>query len=157
MTKLKLYLDSTVFGFAANDKAGERHENAKLLLRQVGKSLFDGYISDVVLREIEAAPVNIRLRLEREIVNPIIIISETEEIKTLAENIANRGIIPATYYGTALHVATGILAGIDVLVSYNFKHLVRIDVSILVDEFTKENGLPSIRLASPDEVVIYER
>ena len=157
MEKLKLYLDSTIFGFAANDQTGERYINAKLLLEQVDQGIFEGYISDIVLREIENAPSWIKQKLKAEIIKNLLVLKEGKETDATAEEIIKRRIIPASYYGDALHVAMAVHGGLDVLVSYNYRHLVRIDVAIKIEKFTNERGFKRLRLSSPEEVIIYDR
>jgi predicted nucleic acid-binding protein len=56
----KLYLDSSVFGYAANERAGDKYADANLLLRQISEGYFKGYISKVVEAEIKAAHAKTR-------------------------------------------------------------------------------------------------
>jgi hypothetical protein len=50
-----------------------------------------------------------------------------EEMIQLAEKYMEQKIVSENYYSDALHIATATVIGVDVLVSWNFKHIVNLD------------------------------
>jgi hypothetical protein len=75
---------------------------------------------------------------------------ETEE---LAERYIKEGIIPKKYRSDALHIAVAVINGIDVIVSWNFEHIVKLKTRVMVDGVNKLLGYHEIEICSPEEVV----
>ena len=75
---------------------------------------------------------------------------ETEE---LAERYIKEGIIPEKYRSDALHIAVSVINGIDVIVSWNFEHIVKFKTRVMVDGVNKLLGYHEIEICSPEEVV----
>ena len=102
---LKLYLDSSVFGYAANERAGDKYADANLLLRQIGVGKFEAYISEIVLAEIAAAHTNVRELLTAKVSPEIEVLQKNDEVTGIADEIVSEGIFPAAVYNDAVHVA----------------------------------------------------
>ena len=75
---------------------------------------------------------------------------ETEE---LAERYISEGIIPEKYRSDAIHIAAAVINGIDVIVSWNFEHIVKLKTRVMVDGVNKLLGYHEIEICSPEEVV----
>jgi hypothetical protein len=56
-----------------------------------------------------------------------------------------------------LHIALATVADADVLVSWNFKHIVRFDQIRLFNAANLEQGYKPLSIHSPREVTSYER
>lgn len=56
-----------------------------------------------------------------------------------------------------LHSAVPTIAGVDVLVSWNFRHIVRLDKIRLFNAVNVEQGYKALTIYSPQEVTIYGR
>ena len=54
------------------------------------------------------------------------------------------------------HIALATLAGGDALVSWNFKHIVRLEKIRLFNEVNVESGHQALNIRSPREVTTYE-
>jgi len=52
-----------------------------------------------------------------------------------------------------LHIALATIAEVDVLVSWNFKHIVRLDKIRLFNAVNLEQGYKSLTIYSPREVI----
>src|SRR5437899_12442679 len=68
MKKRKLYLDTSILGFALNRHDAARQREANQLLRQIRAGSFLGGYSFVTEMEIAEAPPRIARRLQRKIV-----------------------------------------------------------------------------------------
>lgn len=55
-----------------------------------------------------------------------------------------------------LHIALATVAEVDMVVSWNFKHIVRFDKIRLFNAVNLEQGYKSIEIYSPQEVTGYE-
>lgn len=154
MKKIKYYLDTTVFNFVFAESDTEKKEITLKFFKDLPLIADGVYISDEVVREISRASEPRKSQLERLIrdTNPFLleIDLETEE---LAERYISEGIIPEKYRSDAIHIAAAVINGIDVIVSWNFEHIVKLKTRVMVDGVNKLLGYHEIQICSPEEVV----
>jgi hypothetical protein len=62
-------------------------------------------------------------------------------------------IVSERYYSDALHIAVATVIGIDVLVSWNFKHIVNLDKIKLFNSVNLREGYSVLEIRTPREVV----
>jgi len=55
-----------------------------------------------------------------------------------------------------LHIALATIAEVDVLVSWNFRHIVRLDKILLFNAVNLEQGYKPLTIFSPREVVSHD-
>jgi hypothetical protein len=159
MRKLRLYLDSSVLGWSLNHSVPARFAEANLLLRQIAEGKFAGVYSWVSQQEIAAAPEHIAKKLWRKVetanLKPV-----TKRLNKQAEELAqiycDKKIIPFDFKADALHIAIATLCKADALVSYNFEHIVSLEVMVAVNQVNKTLKLNEIFLCQPQEVIISE-
>ena len=60
--------------------------------------------------------------------------------------------MPLRYFAHALHIAAAVLGGADILVRWNFKHLVKRSTRLLVNYINANQGLRTIEILAPPEV-----
>ena len=159
MGKLRLYLDSSILGWSLNRSNPNRFAEANLLLQQIAKGRFVGAYSWVSVREIEAAPGHIAKRLWQKVREaklkgiPIRLRKHADE---LADAYCAKGIVPTNFRADALHIAVATLWKADALVSYNFEHIVNLEIMVAVNEINRALSLNEIFLCQPQEVIISE-
>ena len=73
-------------------------------------------------------------------------------MKRLAAKYVQAATFTAATYNDALHVAAAVLAEQDVLVSWNFKHLVNRRRRAQINEVNISLGLPTIEIVAPPEM-----
>jgi len=73
-------------------------------------------------------------------------------MRKLAERYVEEGVVPSRYFADAIHIAAAVLGNADILVSWNFRHLVRRSTRLLVNYINVERGLPTIEILAPPEV-----
>ena len=66
-----------------------------------------------------------------------------------------RGILTPKYYADGIHIAFATIAEVDVLVSWNFKHIVHLDKIRLFNAVNLEYGYKPLVIYSPREVASY--
>ncbi len=76
----------------------------------------------------------------------------SDEMRKLAAKYVQGGTFSAVTYSDALHVAAAVLAQQDVLVSWNFKHLVNRRRRAQINEGNISLGLPTIEIVAPPEI-----
>jgi len=117
---------------------------------------FDLVLSDVTAAEIERSPVQVR-ELYSELILFAEILSVTEEALDLLEKYEAHGILDAQFRNDMLHIALATVAAVDVLVSWNFQHIVRLDKIQRFNGVNLELGYKALAIYSPREVTTYER
>jgi hypothetical protein len=93
-------------------------------LRQCVSGIFVPYISAVVVEEIAQAPAAAAARMLHEI-NKLapLRVEPSEKSEELAEAYLQAGVIPAKKRDDARHVAIATVAGLEIVVSWNRRHL----------------------------------
>jgi len=111
------------------------------------------YLSELVLAELSRAPLPLRTKLldvaarVNAIVLPI-----TVEVEGLARRYVAEGAIPARYRDDAMHVAIAVLNKLDVVVTWNMKHLANVRRIEAINRTNLIMGLGPIRIHTPEEV-----
>ncbi len=112
-------------------------------------------LSQVTATEIEDAPEQVQeLYAELLTLNPEIV-EATESALELADAYQARNILTPKFYDDGLHIALATIAQADVLVSWNFKHIVRFDKIRLFNAVNLEYGYKPLQIYSPREVTTY--
>ncbi len=149
---LKLYLDTSVPNFLFAEDAKEKQKITEKLFHSDIRKQYKFYISGVVIREIEKAPLTKREHL-MDVLKNVEIIEFTEEAERLAEAYLFKGALPKTSDEDARHVAIATVSNMDAVVSWNFKHLVNLRRIKSVNLVNEEMGYKHIEIISPEEVV----
>jgi hypothetical protein len=84
------------------------------------------------------------------------ILEITESALELSEQYLSRKILTPKFRDDSLHIAIASLSMVDVLVSWNFKHIVHYDKIQLFNAVNIENGVKPISIYTPREVTNYE-
>ena len=157
MRKLLLYLDTSVISFALSEDIPIEDRNITLkLIEEINKGKYVGLISDVVVREIgntrDSAKRDQLLKLINQIeLNDILAVDK--ESDSLADKYIKENVIPAVYRDDALHIALASVKGLDILVSWNFKHLVKHKTRMEVAGINTLLGYKVIDICTPWEVL----
>ena len=154
MKKIKYYLDTTIFNFVFAEGDMEKRDITLKFFRDLPLSAEGIYISDEVIREISRASEPRKSQLESLIreTNPLLLDIDIEA-EELAERYIKEGIIPERYRSDAIHIAVAVINGIDVIVSWNFEHIVKLKTRVMVDGVNKLLGYHEIEICSPEEVI----
>ncbi|MDR1179737.1 MAG: hypothetical protein LBK44_04465 [Spirochaetales bacterium] len=162
MKKLKVYLDTSIINFLRADDAPVYKNATEILFNDIiVPHKIDTYISRVLLEEIDDT-TNDKIKNElQDFVNKYkgnfkILEANHEkidEITFLAGEYIKERIIPEKKVSDALHVAYSTIFEMDILLSWNFKHLANVNKEhkILIVNKTHGYNYP-FRLANPLEV-----
>ena len=147
-----VYADTSVYGGVFDkefDKASRRFFDA------VRDGQFRIVVSAVIQDEIAKAPARVRALFDEMAQHAqfahITDIAETLQFAYLAAKI-----VPANAEPDALHVALATAEGCEMIISWNFKHIVNYRRIPLYNEINKRHGQPEIAIFSPLEVIPYE-
>ena len=79
--------------------------------------------------------------------------SSSFDALALARAYVARGVVPQRYVNDARHIAVAVCSEMDVAVSWNLQHIVKMRTIRLVNQTNLEYGLPAIRIHTPPEVM----
>ncbi|MCI5157439.1 MAG: hypothetical protein D3906_03190, partial [Candidatus Electrothrix sp. AUS1_2] len=126
------------------------------LMQDFKLGTFKPLLSEIVSAEIENAPAPVQeLYQELLALHSAELISVTEEMIELADGYQQHNILTPKYYDDGLHIAIATVVEADLLVSWNFKHIVRAEKIRLFNAVNLENGYRTVQIYSPREVTIY--
>lgn len=153
--KTKVYLDTSVPNFLFEKKHLEAKIATEQLLEQTEKGIYKAYVSPLVTEELEATPdLNRRKELLRVLKRfRYVTLEFADEVFELADQYVNGKIIPRKYRKDAVHLAVAAYHKIPIVVSWNFKHMVKPETRRGVNEMNKKLGYPQIDIVSPFELV----
>ena len=154
MKKQRIYLDTSVIGGCFD---AEFAKWSKALMDDINNGLFIGVTSEIVEAEIADAPEKVVEQfiwfLDR---NPQVLKID-EETMNLVDAYLEHKILTERFRNDMLHIALATIANVDILVSWNFKHIVRYDKIRQFNAINLEQGYHSLDIYSPREVTSYEK
>jgi len=153
MKKQRIYVDTSVIG-GCFDEEFLLWSNGLIKDFHLGNYL--PVISEIVSAEIEGAPEYVKNQYKLLMSLKPEILEVNEESLSLAEAYQKEKILTPKYYDDGLHIALSTVADIDVLVSWNFKHIVRFDKIRLYNSVNIAFGYKQLQIFSPREVTNYE-
>lgn len=153
MKTSRIYLDTSVIG-GCHDKEFAPWSNG--LMKDFRLRNYIPVISDLTFEELAKAPKPVKQTLKKLVKYDSEIIEINEDALILAEIYLERKILTPKYRDDARHIALATIANVDVLVSWNFKHIVHYDKIRLFNAVNLEHSLKTIDIYSPREVTNYE-
>ena len=149
MALLRVYLDTSVFG-GCFDK--EFEEDSRRVLRAVQEGRLTAVIGARVLQEIREAPAEVRNILDAIPEGFVERIDLREDVFDLQRAYLAAGILTAKSESDLLHVAAATVFRVDAIVSWNFRHIVRLDKIKAYNLINFEKGYGLLTIVSPKEV-----
>ncbi len=150
MLRPRIYVDTSVIG-GCFDNEFEKYSN------QLFEEFISGekrlVISDLVLFELEGAPENVKEVLNKVTEDNIEYVFINEESVSLANAYLKDGVIAENSLSDARHIAIASMERVDVLVSWNFKHIVNLNRIHLINSVNLKLGYPILEIRSPMEVL----
>lgn len=123
------------------------------MLNGLAKGTWEGYISTLVLEELERAPNTVHDKIVQHLRRTrLAVLEETPESLVLARAYIAAGAIPPDYEDDARHIAVATASDIRVIVSWNFRHMVNIERKRRINSVNLREDYPLIDIVSPWEV-----
>jgi hypothetical protein len=153
MKQIRIYVDTSVIG-GCFDPEFQSWSNG--LIEDFRKRVFRLVLSDVTAAEVAFAPGGVR-----ELYSELLLFAESLSVSEEALNVLaayeSHGVIGARFRNDMLHIALATVAEVDVLVSWNFRHIVRLDKIQQFNGINIELGYKTLSIYSPREVTTYGR
>ncbi|MDD4972420.1 MAG: PIN domain-containing protein [Paludibacter sp.] len=149
----KIYIDTSVFG-GYFDKEFEK-ETIPFFQRILEKRIII-LISEMLGLELYRAPEYILDLFESIPEDLIERVEMTDEVKVLAEKYIYEKVVGRTSLPDCQHIAMATIYKADVLVSWNFKHIVNLEQIRGYNSINFREGYPMIEIRTPKEIFNYE-
>lgn len=149
----RVYVDTSVVG-GCHDAEFTRWSTA--LMTDFERGTLQPVVSDVLDAEIQDAPAFVRRTYSRLLRFDPDYVELSSESEALARRYLARDILSANYFDDALHIALATVAAVDVLVSWNFRHIVHFDKIRRFNAVNLELGYKPVDIYSPREVATHE-
>jgi len=152
MRTLKLYIDTSVIGGYFDQ---EFEEETSALFDKVKQNEYSIVLSDLTERELLGAPENVKMLLKSIGLLPEIVLMTTE-VDALAEAYLHEKVVGETSKDDCLHIALATINKIDILVSWNFKHIVNVKRIRGFNAINIKNGYSILEIRSPKDLIDHE-
>lgn len=151
--KIRIYTDTSVIGGCLDEEfAGP------------SRRLFDKFkageaiivVSELTMLELKLAPPEVQAVLDDVPEEQREYVGLTEESALLAKAYITGKVIGRAKQVDAQHIAIATLSRVDVLVSWNFKHIVNLQRIRGYNSINLRHGYPLLEIRTPPEVISYE-
>ena len=151
--KPRLYFDTSIFGGIYDEEL--KKETVKLF-----KMVEDGEIiclySDLTIAELENAPEKVRVHFKKVLKSNVEKVELKVSSRKLALSYVNENVVGSTSMDDCLHIATATINKADILVSWNFKHIVNVFRIRGYNSINIREGYPQLDIRSPKEIIRHE-
>ena len=149
----RFYFDTSVFG-AAFDK--EFDEVTLQLFERVKLGEVICVYSDLTETELLNAPENVKEHFKNLPKQNIERVLVTDEILALATKYVAEKVVGQTSFDDCVLIATATIYKVDILVSWNFKHIVNVYRIRGYNSINIRSNYQSLEIRSPKEILEYE-
>lgn len=149
MHRIRVYVDTSVFGGMKDEEFGEA---TKQFFERVRRGRFLVLVSQVTADELADAPPAVQAVLMELPATCLEKVPAGKEALALATAYIEGAVLGPAHRADAIHVACATVARADLILSWNFKHIVNFD---RIHKFNAVNlvlGYPQIEIRSPLEV-----
>lgn len=113
-------------------------------------------ISDLLTQELKFAPAQISTLLNELSEEHKYYVELSEEAEELARSYVSNQIVGIKSMADCRHIATATVNEIEILTSWNFKHIVNLNKIHLYNGINLQKGYRTIEIRTPREIVDYE-
>ena len=150
MKKLKIYLDTSVISYLDQQDAPERMAETRQLWEQIKTGKYNIVISNLTFDEIKRCADDKRSTLlgyvtEIHFEN----VEQDDESQRLSALYFERGGLPPKSKEDALHIAIATVNNCDIILSWNFKHIVNLRAVTAVEAVNIQEGYRIVRIMPP--------
>lgn len=146
---MRIYVDTSVFG-GCFDPEFEPWSNRLIELFKIGK--YKAVISEVSEFELKYAPKHIKDILTDIPHKYLEVAKLTDEAKQLSEHYIKEKIVTKKSLADTQHIAVATVQQVDLLVSWNFKHIVNYDKIRLYNAVNLKYGYKVLEIRNPRDL-----
>ncbi len=149
---MKVYADTSVFGGVFD---AEFARDSRQFFDDVLAGKFTLVVSALVEEEIESAPAFVRDHF-MQLVSSSELAEISPEVLDLRDAYLSAGIVTPKSTDDATHVALATISQCEIIVSWNFKHIVHFQKIPKYNAVNVLHGHRTINIYSPSEVISYD-
>jgi len=150
----KIYLDTSVISHLQAPDTPEKMRDTNKLWEEVKRGKYEVFISDTTIGEINECDEPKRsFMLEKLKEIELTIVNTETEVEDLSQEFIKLGILKEKSIDDCMHIATALLLKCDVIVSWNFKHIVNDKTIEGVKTITQTKKLNSIKIYCPSILI----
>ena len=154
MKKLKLYLDTSVISHIFADDTPDKKTDTIKLWNEISNDKYDVYISTVTIGELNKCSEPRRTQMVEKLDEiDYHILEETDEVIDLANEYLNNDVLTKKSLDDCFHISYAVVYNCDVIVSWNFKHLVNFRTINKVKVVNATNQYKEISIVSPNMLI----
>ena len=153
MEPLRIYIDTSVLGGCFDVEFAEWSNG---LIRDFRAGRLVPVLSDMTAAEVTDAPTVVRELHQEMLVLAGSVLVITPKVVDLVAAYEARKILASKYGADMRHIALATIAAVDALVSWNFRHIVRLEKIRLFNAVNVESGYRVLNILSPREVTTHE-
>ena len=150
--KPTIYIDTSVVGGFFDE---EFKEATQRLFDRLVNDEVRFVISDILELELVQAPQHVKELLMNYAADRFVRAEITEEATELADRYIQEGVVGQTSLTDCRHIALATVSRVDVLASWNFKHIVNLERIKGYNSVNLRLGYPAIEIRTPQELVSY--
>ena len=148
----RIYIDTSIVGGFFDD---EFKEPTQLLFKRLENNEVKFVISDLLELELIQAPKHVNELLLKYPADRFERIELTEETMSQADRYISDKVVGRTSLEDCRHIALATINKVDVLASWNFKHIVNLDRIRGYNSVNLKLGYRPIEIRTPQELVRY--
>jgi predicted nucleic acid-binding protein len=149
----RFYFDTSVLGGVFDE---EFEEPSLQLFERVHSGAVVCLFSDLTETELLSAPFNVRQHFKSLPAACIERVLVTNEVLTLASKYVAEKVVWKTSLDDCIHIAAATIYRADILVSWNFKHIVNVYRIRGYNSVNMRANYPTLEIRSPKEIIEYE-
>ena len=150
MKVLRIYADTSVFGGCFDQ---EFAEESRKLFEEIQEGRFILAVSATTLRELEGAPLQVRQVLGDLPDRCVESLPASEEVAKLRDAYVALGVVSEASRLDAEHIASASVGDVDLIVSWNFKHIVHFEKIRGYHAVNLIHGYREVAVHTPKEVI----
>jgi predicted nucleic acid-binding protein len=149
----RFYFDTSVFGGVYDI---EFDEASQQLFEKVKLGQIICVYSDLTEGELFDAPERVRNFFKDLPKEYLEVVQVNEEAIKLARNYIDENVVGKTSYDDCVHIALATIHKVDILVSWNFKHIVNVYRIRGYNSVNLRSGYQTLEIRSPKDIIDYE-
>ena len=153
MRTQRIYLETAMFNYYFEPER-EAHADTVKMFEEIKEGKYQAFTSVYAVEELEEAPDEKSKKMTDLIKEfGIIVLDASEEADTLSLKYQEQGIIPPGSTVDAQHIAVATVSNMDMILSLNFRHIVRKKTETMTGLVNTSLGYKPVEIRSPMEVV----
>ena len=152
MKQQRIYIDTSIIGGFFDL---EFEKETKMLFQRLENKEVLFVVSDLLYEELENAPSNVKTLLDNYPKDCFEEVLLTDEARELADKYIAENVVGKTNLDDCRHIALATIHNVDVLASWNFKHIVNLARIRGYNGINIKNAYKAIEIRNPKDLIDY--